>query len=108
MSDWERTRSPLASHWHRKLDPESSSAAAPYELAGGHLGGGDVNISYGLPTEEALEVCRRRYRFDVAKLTVEIAEPDVTEIVKDIRVSFADQLGVIGGFLASILIHNPT
>ncbi len=55
-----------------------------------------TNFSYGLPTEEAIRVCRQRYRNDVAKLTLQISDPNVMQIRKSIRHTFADQLAIIG------------
>ncbi len=97
MSDWESTGSPLA-HWHRKaLDYRGGLGAdlLPHAVLEQHLNG-DVNLTYGLPTYEALHVCRFRVRYEVAKLTVEFAEPTLVEIQKDVRVNFSDQLGVVG------------
>ena len=37
-----------------------------------------------------------RYRHDIAKLTIQITSPDVTTIKRDIKITFSDQLGVIG------------
>ncbi len=53
-------------------------------------------MSYSLPHDEAINVCKERYRFDVAKVTVQIVSPNVMRIKKDVKMSFADQLGVIG------------
>ena len=34
-----------------------------------------TNLSYGLPTAEALRVCRSRYRHDFAKLKLQVVSP---------------------------------
>ncbi len=35
---------------------------------------------------------------DFARLTISITDPKVTKITKDIKISFSDQLGVLGKF----------
>ncbi len=50
----------------------------------------------GLPLQEAERVCKERYQRDFAKLTIHIADPEVLQIKKDLRVRFVDQLGIIG------------
>ncbi len=97
MHDWEKTNSP-AVYWHRKLfgyEQLWKTYSLPETMIEGHLTG-KINMTYGLPTAEAMEVCKMRFRYEIAKVTVEIASPDVMEIVKDVRVTFADQLGAIG------------
>ncbi len=39
-----------------------------------------VNMSFGVPTDEAMKICKRIYRNDVTKLTVQIASPDVMQV----------------------------
>ncbi len=51
-------------------------------------------------------VCKERYRNDLAKVTVEVAAPDVMRIEKDIKASFSDQLGVIGGFANICTVYS--
>ncbi len=55
-------------------------------------------MSFGLPTAEAIDVCKYRFRNEIAKVTVEIASPDVMELMKDVRVNFSDQLAMIGAY----------
>ncbi len=56
-----------------------------------------IRKSYGLPVGEADAVCKQRYSLDFAKLTVQIDSADVMQIRKDVRATFADQLGTVGG-----------
>ena len=77
----------------------------------------DQNMSFGVPTDEAMRICKDIYRNEIVKVTVQISRPTVTlvrivnslitttifrqiysliQIKKDVKVSFSDQLGVIG------------
>ena len=56
----------------------------------------ETSFVYGLPTWEANKVCKLKYRNDVAKITLQIAVPESMQIKRDVRVTFADQIGVIG------------
>ena len=95
MTDWERTSSPLI-HWYNALNLNSySERFRTLELEKDTVGG-FTNMSYGLPTAEALRVCKHRFTHDVAKLTVQISRPNVMQVVRDIKVSFTDQLAIIG------------
>ncbi len=95
MSDWEQTTSPQV-HWYSQI------SAANYQHVYKTLRlekatlESYTNISYGLPTAEAIRVCKQKYRQDVAKLTIQITDPNVMQIKQDVRVTFADQLAVIG------------
>ena len=93
MLDWAETHSPLA-YWERRFSDHGYMWT--YDLPGRAFSDGHREMAYGLPIEEAVKVCRWAYSNNVAKLTVEIAEPDVMEIKRDIKANFSDQLGVIG------------
>ena len=59
------------------------------------------SFKFGLPavplhSNEADSLCKSRYADEVVKLTVQIADPTVMMIEKDISATFTDQLGVIG------------
>ena len=41
-------------------------------------------------------VCKSRYKNDVVKLTLQIAQPTVVKIEKDVSASFTDIIGVVG------------
>ncbi len=43
-----------------------------------------------------IHVAQATYEKDLARLTMEIVEPTVVQVSKDVRVTFADQLGTIG------------
>ncbi len=95
VSDWQETSSPVQ-YWNEEMTD------ANYDKRAGSLDLGNAlematNMSYGLRTKEALRVCRRRYRNDIARLTVQIADPDVMQIKRDVKMTFPDLVGVVGG-----------
>ena len=51
---------------------------------------------HNLPKEEGESVCKSLYSNEVVKLTVQIVDPYVTEIEKDVSATFSDMLGIIG------------
>ena len=55
-----------------------------------------TNITFGLPTDEAVKVCKFRYTHELAKVSVYISDPTVMSIKKDVKSTFSDQLGVVG------------
>ena len=65
-------------------------------------------MSFGLPTAEAIDVCKYRFRNEIAKVTVEIASPDVMELMKDVRVNFSDQLAMIGAYNYTRYLLGPS
>ncbi len=103
MADWEKVTSPTV-YWSKELSQYGNyrDRFETLELATREIGFA-ANLSYGLPTEEMLQVCRHRYEHDIAKLTVQIAAPDVMQIKWDIRVTFVDQIAVIGICMQMIL-----
>ena len=66
----------------------------------------DANdVSFGLPKDEAIRVCKSRFKNHLAFIQVQIMEPKVMNIVKDIKISFYDQLGVIGQYLSLFFLR---
>ena len=57
---------------------------------------GSTKFRYGLPEVEANTVCMQIYKNDMVKLTLQISESEALQMKRDIRVTFTDQLGVIG------------
>ena len=51
---------------------------------------------FGINKQLATKICELAFENDIAKLTLEIAQPRVVEIKKDIKVTFPDMLGTIG------------
>ena len=64
------------------------------------LGGQD--IMYGLPEKEVVRVCKRMYKNDVVKVTLQIGEPEAMQLKMDVAVTFADALGIVGEALSNI------
>ena len=55
-------------------------------------------------SNEADSLCKSRYAEEVVKLTVQIAEPTVMMIQKDVSATFTDHLGTIGEISASCCV----
>ena len=51
---------------------------------------------YGLPLEDAKKMCKIFYKENMAKVTLEILEPMVMQVKKDVRTTFTERLGVAG------------
>ena len=51
---------------------------------------------YGLPKEDAKEMCKTVYKETIAKVTIEILDPMVLQIKKDVSSTFTSRLGVVG------------
>ena len=96
MSDWHKTHSPLG-YWADELNVMNYRGRYKTLKLDREELVGFVNMSYGLPTSEAVEVCKRLYGESIAKVVVQIADPIVVQIKKGVRVTFPDQLAVIGG-----------
>ena len=97
MSMWKKTNSPLWSHWaniffgddlqNYDLPPERCSAYSNW-------------FHYNLPTDKGEAVCKSLYAKKVVKLTVQITDPYVMVIEKDVSATFSDMLGIIGNILS--------
>ena len=55
-----------------------------------------IEAKFGIHKQLATKICELAFKNDIVKLTIEIANPRVLEVVKDIRVTFSDMLGTIG------------
>ena len=53
----------------------------------------------GIQKELATQICKMVLQNDIAKLTLEIAEPRMLKVEKDKSVTFAGMLGTIGKFV---------
>ena len=81
-------------HWSKVISRHDVREPSNFDLA--TTATGSTRLAYGLPESDAVQMCRHRYRYELAKLTIQIASPDVMKIKKDLKMSFFDQLGVIG------------
>ncbi len=100
MAQWRSTHSPVA-YWFNKFHDENFSVKKDREVMAELLvqaqeRGRGPNLTHGLPTSQALELCKELFRKNVAKLTLQIRDPNVMKIVKSVRVTFADELSAIG------------
>ena len=55
---------------------------------------------FGIQEELATHICKHMFSNHIARITLEFPHPDVMEIVKDEKVTFADMVGTIGKFLS--------
>ena len=60
--------------------------------------GHEQNLEFGLPVEDAKAVCEEKYKKEVVKLTIQIVNPSIKVIEKDVSATFNDKLGVVGMF----------
>ena len=56
----------------------------------------DFDEEFGIQKKLATKICEFIFENDITMLTVEIAQPRILELVKDIKVTFPDMLGTIG------------
>ncbi len=55
-----------------------------------------MDTDYGLEKGMVKQICETTYRNDIAHMTVEIVEPRAVQVAKDVKATFADQLGTVG------------
>ena len=97
MIPWQNTESPIV-YWARRMAKLEASDLLHQDIPSVErtIQDEEIAFEYGLPTWEVNKVCKEVYRNNVVKLTLQIAAPEAMQIKKDVRVTFADQLGVIG------------
>ena len=82
------------------IQPASQRKFSAAERCGNIYGEGDThNLEYGLPPEDARVVCEEKYANEVVKLTIQIVDPSIKMIEKDVSATFNDKLGVVGGYI---------
>ena len=98
MTNWMETNSPLWSYWAKMMGENLKKGFENYDLSERvrYISQNRKYFYFGLPRAEMHSVCRTMMRNDVVKLTVQITEPTVMRIEKDVISTFTDQLGVIG------------
>ena len=98
LKDWLNTNSPLWSYWGKLFQNQYSEGLKGYSLPKTRCTPDEIPLrfSHGLPWDAADSVCKSRYSEEVVKLAVQIAEPTVMTIEKDVSATFTDQLGTIG------------
>jgi hypothetical protein len=60
-----------------------------------------MEVEDGLNTGTAEQICTTIFKNEIAHLTLEIADPRVMEVVRDVRVTFPDMLGTVGKIMCS-------
>ena len=55
-----------------------------------------TDLYYGLPMEQAIKACKNMYMYELAKVTVEIADPVVITIQKRVSSTLSEYVGVVG------------
>ncbi len=106
MNDWYRTKSP-ASHWYYQMSNVNyRDLFNNYRISVREFNPPVDYSRFGLAKSDMFDLCKDRYRNDLAKVTVMISEPEVMEIKKNIKVSFSDQLGVVGMSQYNLLHHK--
>ena len=93
LLNWKKTNSLLWSHWAKFVD---DGGLRNYNLPAERCDRQEFNN--GLPEEERESVCKSIYSNEVVKLTVQIADPYVMVIEKDVSATFSDMLGIVGKF----------
>ena len=63
-------------------------------------------FNYNLPGEETDSVCQSIFANEVVKLTVQIADPSVMVIEKDVSATFSDMLGIVGKLVVAVIIED--
>ena len=59
-----------------------------------------------LPAEDGQSICKSLYSNEVVKLTIQIADPNVMEIQKDVSVTFPDMLGIVGKMVSETILST--
>ena len=96
LEHWMKTSSPLWSYWGKLF--QNAEGLRGYTLPKTRCTPVSIPLkfNYGLPWDETDSMCKSIYSEEVVKLTVQIAEPTVMTIEKDVSATFTDQLGTIG------------
>ena len=107
MDEWEKTNSPLI-YWYKKLymlyfEQRLDEFKMDFMTQKTDFGTDDIGVPIvnGLPFKEAMRVCKEMYAKNIAQVTFEISEEQVTMTMKDLGVTFAEQLAVISMSLAT-------
>ena len=98
LSLWNATGNVLT--WLHKLSLAKETYTATEAGLGFNWGyPSDTTIfdeKFGILKELADKICMTTFENDIAKLTLEIADPRMLEVVKDKRVTWSDMLGTVG------------
>ena len=96
LREWQSTNSPIT-HWYNMVARYLNLNDNFYNPAFFNVEPSDRwTFYYGLPKEDAKDMCKTVYRETIAKVTIEILDPMVLQIKKDVSSTFTSRLGVVG------------
>ena len=105
LREWQRTNSPIT-HWYNMVARYLNLGDTFYNPALFNVKPSDRwTFYYGLPKEDAKEMCKTVYKETIAKVTIEILDPMVLQIKKDVSSTFTSRLGVVGMNLFSSFMY---
>ena len=103
MPNWMKTNSLLWSYWMRFM-VTPNEGLKDYNLPSSRCNHKDgTHFSHNLPRDEGESLCKSLYSNEVVKLTVQIADPYVMVIEKDVSATFTDKLGIVGRIISLFL-----
>ena len=105
LREWQSTNSPIT-HWYNMAARYLNLNDNFYNPAFFNVEPSDRwTFYYGLPKEDAKEMCKTVYKETIAKVTIEILDPMVLQIKKDVSSTFTSRLGVVGMNLLSSFMY---
>ena len=97
MREWGKAESPSV-HWYKKFK-EHERKANLHKITLDQFPPEEhdksVPLVYGLPKNEALDMCKKIYKNNIAKVTVQIADNTVLMTMRERSVTFPEQLSII-------------
>ena len=93
IQNWKKTSSLLWSHW---MPFVYKGGLKNYKIPTDPSRCRKQEFFNSLPSGEGTSICKSLYSNEVVKLTIQIADPNVMEIQKDVSVTFPDMLGIVG------------
>ena len=92
---WEKTNSPMFNHWTRFA---GAMGLDHYDIPPERCSKPGTTFTNGILNEERKSLCKSIYANEVVKLTIQITDPSVMVIEKDVSATFTDMLGIVGKF----------
>ena len=94
----QQTHSQFYANWFYLLSRKSKETIylSPLEVTYNQ-----TDLYYGLPLEQAIRACRNMYMYELAKVTVEIADPVVITIQRRVSSTLSEYVGVVGKHMVS-------
>ena len=101
LQEWVSTNSPLV-YWYNMVLRYLDAGKATFKPSFFNMEGmwaterKPAKFLYGLPLKDAKKMCKTFYKESIAKVTLEILQPMVLQVKKDVRATFTERLGVAG------------